>query len=304
MRLAAIDIGSNAVRLLINDINTYTDGSLDYTKVNLVRVPLRLGFDVFETGFISAKKIQALVETMQAFKHLMNVYEVTGLKVCATSAMRDAINSKEIVQLVFEQTGIKIEVITGSQEAMILYETHLAETMDKKNSYLYIDVGGGSTELTFYGKSKDVIKKSFNIGTIRLLKNQVEIENWEEMKNFIKSNMKLGNTIEAIGTGGNISKIFSMSKRKVGKPLTFEMLRDYHKEMSPLTVNERIHRYGFREDRADVIVPALQIYISVMRWGAISDIYVPQIGLADGLIRLLYQERIVTSLIGLKQTRK
>jgi exopolyphosphatase/guanosine-5'-triphosphate,3'-diphosphate pyrophosphatase len=304
MRLAAIDIGSNAIRLLINDVTTYKDGSLDFTKVNLIRVPLRLGFDVFETGIISNKKIYDLLETMKAFKHLMNVYEVKDLKVCATSAMRDAINSDFIIQEIFSQTGIKIEIISGSQEASILYETHLADNMDKKKFYLYIDVGGGSTELTLFGKSTEVIKKSFNIGTIRVLKDQVVEEQWDEMKSFIKSTIKTDTLIDGIGTGGNISKLFSMSKRKLGRPMNIEMLKNYHKEMNPLSVIERIHKYGFKEDRADVIVPALQIYISVLRWAGIEDIYVPQIGLADGLIRLLYQEKSFTSLMGMKKDKK
>ncbi len=304
MRLAAIDIGSNAVRLLINDVTTYKDGSLDYTKVNLVRVPLRLGFDVFETGFIPESKIQKLVDTMLAYKHLMEVYEVQGLKVCATSAMRDAVNSADIVKRVYQETGIQINVISGSEEAMILYETHLAESMDKKYGYLYIDVGGGSTELTLYGKGRDVVKKSFNIGTIRLLKNQVDDDTWDEMKYFVREQVQAGIPTVAIGTGGNISKVFSISKRKIGKPLTLELLKEYHKEMNPLSVEERMHRYGFRVDRADVIVPALHIYINVMRWAGIQEIYVPQIGLADGLIRLLYQERSFTSLMGLKNMVK
>jgi exopolyphosphatase/guanosine-5'-triphosphate,3'-diphosphate pyrophosphatase len=299
MRLAAIDIGSNAVRLLINDVTTYKDGSLDFTKVNLVRVPLRLGFDVFETGLISEKKVLDLIETMKAYKHLMNVYQVQDVKICATSAMRDAINSKEIVHRVEKSTGLHIKVITGAEEAMILYETHLAETMDSRYNYVYIDVGGGSTELTLYGKSQDVVKKSFNIGTIRLLKSQVELEDWEEMKQFIKANIKTSTSTVAIGTGGNISKIFSMSKRKNGKPLNLDLLREYHKEFSALNTAERMHKYGFREDRADVIVPALEIYISAMRWAGITDIFVPQIGLADGLIKQLYQERSFTSLMGL-----
>lgn len=299
MRLAAIDIGSNAVRLLISDVSTYRDGSLDFTKVNLVRVPLRLGFDVFETGFISEKKAQDLVETMKAFRHLLNVYGVLDLKVCATSAMRDAINSLEIVQRVEKQTGVKIQVISGSEEAMILYETHLAETMDRKNAFLYIDVGGGSTELTLYQKNKEVIKRSFNIGTIRLLKNQVEEDVWDEMKLFIRTQLKTESPVLAIGTGGNISKLFSMSKIKSGKPLGLDVLRSYQKEMQPLSVEERMHRYGFREDRADVIVPAMQVYISVLRWASLHEIYVPQIGLADGLIRILHRERSFSSLMGI-----
>ena len=299
MRLAAIDIGSNAARLLIKDITTYIDGTLDFTKVNLVRVPLRLGFDVFESGNISDIKIQQLIETIQAFKHFLNIYEVQAIKVCATSAMRDAKNASEIVQQVFKETAIKINVISGSEEAQILYETHLADNLDAKFNYMYIDVGGGSTELTLYTKSKEVIKKSFNIGTIRLLKDKVEEEVWDEMKNFIKTVLKAHLPAQAIGSGGNINKIFSLSKRKLGKPLPVEILRDYYKEMSALTVNERMHKYGFRQDRADVIVPALLIYNNILRWADIQEIYVPQIGLADGLIRLLYNEMSFTSMMGI-----
>jgi exopolyphosphatase/guanosine-5'-triphosphate,3'-diphosphate pyrophosphatase len=304
MRLAAIDIGSNAARLLIKDITTYVDGSLDFTKVNLVRVPLRLGFDVFETGLISDLKMHQLIETMQAFKHLLNVYEVQAIKVCATSAMRDAKNAADIVLQVQKETGIAIQVISGSEEAQILYETHQADNLDAKYNYLYIDVGGGSTELTLYTRQKEVIKKSFNVGTIRLLKDKVEDEIWEEMKQFIKTTLKLHLPAQAIGSGGNINKIFSLSKRKAGKPLPVEMLREYHREMSALSVSERMHRYEFRQDRADVIVPALLIYNNIVRWADIQEIYVPQIGLADGLIRVLYNEMSFTSMMGLSESKK
>ncbi len=298
MRLAAIDIGSNAARLLIQDITIYKDGSLDFTKVNLVRVPLRLGFDVFEQGFISDTKITMLIETMKAFKHLLLVYEVKEIKVCATSAMRDALNSADIVKQVQELTGLQIEVISGSQEAQILFDTHLADNLDHKFSYLYIDVGGGSTELTLFANNQIKAKQSFNLGTIRLLKNKVEEETWDDLKGFIKTNFKQDKPVAAIGSGGNINKIFSMSKKRIGKPLDIILLRDYYKEMGALSVVERMHKYGFREDRADVIVPALQIYTSVMKWAGIEEIYVPQIGLADGLIKRLYQELSFTSLIG------
>ncbi|MBK7689575.1 MAG: exopolyphosphatase [Bacteroidetes bacterium] len=301
MRLAAIDIGSNAARLLIKDITTYVDGSLDFTKVNLIRVPLRLGFDVFESGIISDSKIQQLVETIQAFKHFLNIYEVQAIKVCATSAMRDAKNSNEILQQVLKETDIEINIISGSEEAQILYETHLADNLDAKFNYLYIDVGGGSTELTLYTVGKEVIKKSFNIGTIRLIKDNVEEETWDEMKLFIKSDIKIHTPIQAIGSGGNINKIFSLSKKKIGKPISAEILKDYYIEMNALTVNERIHKYGFREDRADVIVPALRIYNNILRWTGITEIYVPQIGLADGLIRQLYNEMRFTSLMGMQK---
>jgi exopolyphosphatase / guanosine-5'-triphosphate,3'-diphosphate pyrophosphatase len=301
VRLAAIDIGSNAARLLIQDVTMYKDGSLDYTKINLVRVPLRLGFDVFETGIISQTKINELTETMMAFKHLLNVYQVVNFRVCATSAMRDAQNASSVVVHVQQQTGLSIEVISGNEEAQILYETHLAENFDSANAYLYIDVGGGSTELTLFNKMKIVAKKSFNIGTIRLLKDKVDDEVWEDLKTFVKSNSKSIVALQAIGSGGNINKIFTISKRKNGKPLSIETLKEFYKEMNALSVTERMHRYGFREDRADVIVPALEIYTAVMRWGNIDEIMVPQIGLADGLIKLLYRGLTFTSMKGLQK---
>jgi exopolyphosphatase/guanosine-5'-triphosphate,3'-diphosphate pyrophosphatase len=294
MRLAAIDIGSNAARLLIQDITTYKDGSLDYTKVNLLRVPLRLGFDVFESGIISEYKTNELIETLKAYRHLMKVYDVKSYRACATSAMRDAKNGKEIVARVQKEIGLNIEIITGSQEAEILYETHLAEKLDNKSNYLYIDVGGGSTELTLYSNNKVTYKQSFNIGTIRLLKNKVDVAIWDEMKVALKKYCK-SNTV-AIGSGGNINKVFSISKRKNDKPLSLDILKEYYKEMNALTVEERIHKYGFKEDRADVIVPALNIYTTVMRWANISEIFVPQIGLADGIIKLLYKDIYIDQL--------
>ncbi len=298
MRLAAIDIGSNAVRLLIQDVAIYKDGSLDITKVNLFRVPLRLGFDVFERGFISVEKSEKLLKTMNAFREFLDVYEVKHCRICATSAMRDATNSATLVKQIADATGLWIEVITRSQEAQILYETHLAENLDAKNSYLYIDVGGGSTELTLFSKGSITAKKSFNIGTIRLLKDKVDDAHWDEMKNFVKQYCKNTTTLSAIGTGGNINKVFSISNRKIDKPIRIDELRTFYKDMSKLSVEERMHTYGFREDRADVIVPALEIYTSVMRWAEIKEIFVPRIGLADGIIKLLYQQLSFTSLMG------
>lgn len=298
MRLAAIDIGSNAVRLLIQDVAIYKDGSLDITKVNLFRVPLRLGFDVFERGFISVEKSEKLLKTMNAFREFLDVYEVKHCRICATSAMRDATNSATLVKQIADATGLWIEVITGSEEAQILYETHLAENLDAKNSYLYIDVGGGSTELTLFSKGAITAKKSFNIGTIRMLKDKVDDAHWDEMKNFVKQYCKNTTTLSAIGTGGNINKVFSISNRKIDKPIRIDELRTFYKDMSKLSVEERMHTYGFREDRADVIVPALEIYTSVMRWAEIKEIFVPRIGLADGIIKLLYQQLSFTSLMG------
>lgn len=290
MRLAAIDIGSNAARLLIAEVIKTKEGKPQFNKLNLIRVPLRLGFDVFDNGEISKPKRGMILQTMKAYGHLMKAYEVQFIKACATSAMRDAANSNDIIRKVKLETGIEIKVISGDEEASIIYENHIAENLDKEHSYLYIDVGGGSTELTFFSEGKLKYKESFNIGTIRLLKGQVEEKNWDEMKEHLKRNTKSSLPMIAIGSGGNIYKIFSISKKKEGKPLPLDLLKDYYKELSAVTLEERIRVYKLREDRADVIVPALQIYINVMRWTDIEEIYVPKIGLADGLIQSLYEE--------------
>ncbi|TMI74599.1 MAG: exopolyphosphatase [Bacteroidetes bacterium] len=290
MRLAAIDIGSNAARLLITDVITGPKSTPEFIKVALIRVPLRLGFDVFEKGEISPAKTEKIIKTIRSYKYLLDVYEVKHLKACATSAMRDAVNGEMIIKKIKEETGIDISIITGQEEASLIYENHVAENMTDQESYLYIDVGGGSTELTFFSDGKLIFKDSFNIGTIRLLKGQVSESLWDEMKNFIKTKTKGHHHVTAIGSGGNINKIFSLSKRKEGKPLSLDSLREYYKEFNTLSVAQRMSLYKLREDRADVIVPALLIYINVMRWSDTEEIFVPKIGLADGLIHTLYEE--------------
>jgi exopolyphosphatase/guanosine-5'-triphosphate,3'-diphosphate pyrophosphatase len=290
VRLAAIDIGSNAARLLISDVIPGPQGQVEFIKTALVRVPLRLGFDVFDKGEISPAKSEKILKTIKSYKLLLDVYEVKHLKACATSAMRDAVNAPEILKKVKAETGIQIQVITGQEEASFIYENHIAENMAIEESYLYIDVGGGSTELTFFSDGKLIFKESFNIGTIRLLKNQVSEAQWDAMKEFIRTKTKGYHHVTAIGSGGNINKIFSISKRKEGKPLTLDLLRDYFKEFSTIELSQRMSLYKLREDRADVIVPALLIYINVMRWADAEEIFVPKIGLADGLIHTLYEE--------------
>jgi exopolyphosphatase / guanosine-5'-triphosphate,3'-diphosphate pyrophosphatase len=290
VRLSAIDIGSNAARLLITDVIPGLQGEPDFIKVALVRVPLRLGFDVFDKGMISPAKMEKIIKTIKSYKLLLDVYEVKHLKACATSAMRDAANAQDIIKKVKAETGIQIEIISGQDEASFIYENHIAENLNTSESYLYIDVGGGSTELTFFSDGKLISKDSFNIGTIRLLKNQVDEAGWDEMKEFIRTKTKGYHHVTAIGSGGNINKVFTLSKRKEGKPLPLELLRDYYKEFSNLTIDQRMSLYKLREDRADVIVPALLIYINVMRWSDADEIYVPKIGLADGLIHSLYEE--------------
>jgi exopolyphosphatase / guanosine-5'-triphosphate,3'-diphosphate pyrophosphatase len=290
MRLAAIDIGSNAARLLISDVSD-NNGKPEFIKISLVRVPLRLGFDVFEQQKISPEKTAMILHTIKAYKHLMDAYEVKYWRAAATSAMRDAVNADEIINQVQQETGILIEVISGGDEASLIYENHIAENLDKDHAYLYIDVGGGSTELTFFAGNELVFKESFNIGTIRLLKGQVTEQQWDNMKDTLKRSIKgHDNDIIAIGSGGNINKIFSLSKRKEGKPLSLDMLKDYHREFSSFSLQERMRLYKIREDRADVIIPALLIYINVMRWANAPEIYVPKIGLADGLIQNLYAD--------------
>jgi exopolyphosphatase/guanosine-5'-triphosphate,3'-diphosphate pyrophosphatase len=290
VRLAAIDIGSNAARLLIAEVTQDKEGRAQFNKLNLIRVPLRLGFDVFEKGEISKEKRGMVLQTMKAYGHLINAYGVKNVIACATSAMRDASNSADLIRKVKLETGLEIEIISGDLEASIIYENHVAEHMDTDNSYMYIDVGGGSTELTFFADGKLIFKQSFNIGTIRLLKDMVDDDKWNEVKDFIKTKTKGYKKIIAIGTGGNINKVFSLSKKKDGKPLSLDLLKDYYKEISGFSLEDRINVYKLREDRADVIVPALQIYINVMRWSDTDEIYVPKIGLADGLIQHLYSE--------------
>ena len=290
MKLAAIDIGSNAARLLITEVTTDTKNNPVFNKLNLIRVPLRLGFDVFEQGLISKQRTGMLIQTMKAFKHLMNAYEVKQVKACATSAMRDAANSEDIIRKVKLETDIAIEVITGDMEAGLVFENHIAETLDKDHSYMYIDVGGGSTELSFFSNGVLNYKESFNIGTIRLLKGMVNDKTWELMKEITKTVTRGQKEVMAIGSGGNINKVFSMSKRKEGKPLTLELLKDYHKELSSVSLEDRMRLYNLRADRADVIVPALQIYTNAMRWAGATEMYVPKIGLVDGLVQHMWEE--------------
>lgn len=287
MIIAAIDIGSNAARLLINEVKE-TNGKAEFTKLNLLRIPLRLGFDVFSKGEIGAERKQMVIKTMTIFRELMEIYKVEHYRACATSAMRDAKNGQEIIDIVKEQSDINIEIITGDEEATLIYENHVAEGLDKDFAYLYVDVGGGSTELTFYENNEMQYEHSFNIGTIRLLNGLVTPTIWDEMKDEIKDKIKSKKTVVAIGSGGNINKIFSMSKTKDGKPMPVSVIKKYLKEMEKLTVDERMQHYQIREDRADVIVPALTIFNNVMTWADIKHIYVPKISVADGLVHSIY----------------
>lgn len=289
MILAAIDIGSNAARLLICEVDE-KEKEASFNRLNVIRIPLRLGFDVFEKGFIGTKKRKMLIDTIKAYKQLMKVYEVDHYMACATSAMREADNTKEIIKEIESETTIEIEVISGDLEAEIIYETHFAELLDNEKSYLYIDVGGGSTEITLYNKSKVVFSKSFNIGTVRMLTNKAKDTDWEEMKITIKEIAKLYGNFIGIGSGGNINKIMSLIGTKNGAALQTESIKEIHKDISALSVEQRMKKYNIKQDRAEVIAPALEIYNSIFKWGNINEIFVPKIGLADGLIRHLYDQ--------------
>ncbi|RYE10019.1 MAG: exopolyphosphatase [Sphingobacteriaceae bacterium] len=291
MRYAAIDIGSNAVRLLIADVMD-TVSPVTFKKNTLIRVPLRLGDDAFIDHKISPKKVENLIKTMSAFKNLMDVYGVTNYLACATSAMREAANGPEIVQQVQEKAGITLEIVAGQREANIIYANHLEEKLDRKNNYLYIDVGGGSTELSFFSDGVLVASQSFNIGTIRILDNQDKAETWKEMELFLSAQTKAYKNITGIGTGGNINKLFRLSEEKEGKPMSFNQLKSLHHHLSSYSLKDRIQVLGLNSDRADVIIPAALIFITVMKWAGIKNILVPKMGMVDGIIQLLIEENL------------
>ncbi|WP_199120747.1 exopolyphosphatase [Pedobacter sp. ASV28] len=291
LRYAAIDIGSNAVRLLIADI-TQSDKGYGFKKNTLVRVPLRLGDDAFLDQELSAKKIDELVKTMSAFRNLMDVYNVSKYLACATSAMREAKNGKEVINQIKQIADIDLEIIEGHREASIIYSNHIEENLDVKKSYLYIDVGGGSTELSVFVNKQPIASKSFNIGTIRILDNQDKDETWNELKDWIKVNTKELKNIAGIGTGGNINKLFRMSGEKDDMPLSLLKLKSMYNELNSYSLKERITILKLNQDRADVIVPACEIYLTVMKWAGIKQIYVPKVGMVDGIINLLIEENL------------
>ncbi len=289
MKFAAIDIGSNAVRLLFS--NVYDDNGMTYfKKAELIRVPLRLGEDSFLSGKISEKKVDKLVTSMKAFKHLIDVYDAIDYRACATSAMRDAENRWDIIERVRKEAGIKIEIIDGKTEADIIYSNHIEEHLNKNNAYLYIDIGGGSTEITLFSKNKAVVSQSFNIGTIRMLHNQIDKEYWTYFKNWIREISKGYKPLIAIGSGGNINKLLRMSGNKTNKPFAASKLRSLYEHLETYTYEERVRILGLNPDRADVIIPASKILLSVIKNAGIEKIIIPQIGLSDGIVHQLFEK--------------
>jgi len=291
-KYAAIDIGSNAVRLLISNIIEQDGESVIFKKNSLVRVPIRLGADVFLNGEISEYNQERMLDTMKAFSLLMKSHGVTRYKACATSAMREANNSQPLSLKVLNTCGISIDIIDGEEEAAIIAATDLNTFIDPNKTYLYVDVGGGSTEFSIIHNGDKVKSKSFRIGTVRLLNDIVKNETWFELEQWIKENTKHYYKIELIGSGGNINKIFKISGKDIGKPLTYFYLTSYYKMLQTYSYEERITKLNLNQDRADVIIPATRIYLSAMKWSGAKDIYVPKIGLSDGIIKSMYYETV------------
>ncbi|MCP4803407.1 MAG: exopolyphosphatase [Flavobacteriaceae bacterium] len=291
-KYAAIDIGSNAIRLLITTIVEESGKPAQFKKTSLVRVPIRLGEDVFTNGFVSSFNIIRLRDTMKAFKLLMKTHGVKVYKACATSAMREATNTEEILKEIFASSNIDIEVIDGQLEAILIASTNLKEYIQPNKTYLFVDVGGGSTEFSIIHDELTVASKSFKIGTIRLLRGFVVRDTWLELEEWIKEYTLNYEKVQVIGSGGNINKIFKISRKALGKPLTYFHLSSYYHTLKSYTYDERISKLGLNHDRADVIVPALQIYLSSMKWSKAKHIYVPKIGLSDGIIKSMFYNKV------------
>jgi len=289
-KYGAIDIGSNAVRLLVANVIEERDREPQFKKSSLVRVPIRLGADAFVSGRISEANTQRMIDAMQAFKLIMKIHGVERYKACATSAMREAENGEEVANSILKNTEVKIDIIDGKKEAAIISSTDLNQLIESDSTYLYVDVGGGSTEFTLFSKGKIIRSKSFKIGTVRLLNNK-KSENkilFGKVQNWIEENTSDYRRISLIGSGGNINKLFKMSGRDIGKPISYIYLNAQYQFLKKMSYQERISELGLNPDRADVIVPATKIYLSAMKWSGARKIYVPKIGLSDGIIKSLY----------------
>ena len=286
---AAIDIGSNAVRLLIKEIKE-EQGKAHFSKVLMLRVPLRLGFDVFDIGKISEKKEKNMIRLMKAFRHLMKIYDVKHCRACATSAMRDAKNGMDIIKQIEKKTGVHIDIIDGQEEAKIIYNNHVEHMEDQKGNYMYVDVGGGSTEINLLSEGQLVCSRSYNIGTVRMLNNAVKDSEWERLKNDLAELAKSYPQTNIIGSGGNINKLYRLADKKNKKKMTMQVsvLQELHTRLKAVSLEERMEQFGMKPDRADVIIPAGEIFLTIANIIGASYIHVPVIGLSDGIIDELY----------------
>ncbi len=288
-KYAAIDIGSNAVRLLIMNVVEQEGRETQFNKSELIRVPIRLGQDSFAIGEISHVTIDRMVDAFKAFKLLMKVYNVEKYKACATSAMREALNSKEVVEIIRDKCEIDIDIIDGKQEAAIIASSDLDGFFKPHQTYLFVDVGGGSTEFSLFVDGAMIVSKSFKIGTVRILNNMVSDLIWDEIENWIKANTIDYDNVILIGSGGNINKLFKLSGKMQDKPLSFFYLNSQYQYLNSLTYDQRISELGLNTDRADVIIPATKIYLNAMKWSRSRQLFVPKIGLADGIVKAMYK---------------
>ena len=289
MKFAAIDIGTNAVRLLLSRV--YQNGEYPIVKKeSLVRIPIRLGEDVFSDGKISDEKADNLVKTMIAYRYLIEAYGSLDYLACATSAMREAANGSEIVRAIKEESGIEVDIIDGRREGEILLSGRPLQYMKKSKPYMFIDVGGGSTEISFYSDNYRKETRSFDIGGIRILKNMVNEKDWKDMKAWVKKVSRIYEPLTAVGSGGNINKLFRLAGKKDGEFISYKKISGIYAYLRGFTVEERIKKLHLRPDRADVIIPASEIYLSAMKWAKCDKMMVPLVGLSDGLIHILYEK--------------
>tara|TARA_B100000900_G_C20525048_1_gene693825 strand:+ start:389 stop:1297 length:909 start_codon:yes stop_codon:yes gene_type:complete len=287
-RFSAIDIGSNAIRLLLARIIENSSNKPFLIKESLIRMPLRLGQDVFTDGKISVVNSEKFLKTMRGFKNLIDAYEPISYRACATAAMRNAKNGKDLLDLVKSKTNIRIEIIHGLEEAALILSKNINKYLKTDKNYIHIDVGGGSTELSIIQDNKAKISKSFSIGSVRLLQGKVNDNSWQGMRSWVKKNLKNLNVENAIGSGGNINKIASMLGKNKGNYVEFDQIRGIINEVIVKNFDQRITQLGLRPDRADVIEHASKIYLKCMKWAGVRKILVPQSGLADGIIEELY----------------
>ena len=291
-KYGAIDVGSNAIRFLIVTVIEQEGKEAKFKKTSLIRVPIRLGTDVFVEGKVSEASYLRMFDSFKAFQLLMKTHNVFKYRACATSAMREAKNGKTIVKRLLNATGIEINIINGNEEAKIIASTDLKTYLVHDKVFLYVDVGGGSTELTIYSEGKTVASKSFKMGTVRLINNLVDDKMWDQMKEWIKNNTQKYSHITLLGTGGNINSTYKYSGKKIGTPLNYKYLIAYFNKVKAFSYDDRIIELDMNPDRADVIIPALKIYIFAMKWSGAECIYVPKVGLSDGIVRSLYNEEL------------
>ena len=295
-KYAAVDIGSNAIRLLVASVIEEPGKDTLFKKTSLVRVPIRLGAEVFIDGAISEASIIRMIDAMKAFKLLIKTHQVVRFRACATSAMRESSNGSEVAKRIKEETGLSINIIDGNDEAAIIASTDLTSLIQNDKVFLYVDVGGGSTEFTLYAQGKTVASKSFKLGTVRLINDMVEDTMWEQVETWIKKVTKPYSKINMIGSGGNINHIYKSSGKKVGKPLSYFYLANFYELIKSHSYEERITEMQMNPDRADVIIPATRIYLSAMKWSGSKNVYVPKIGLSDGIIKSLYNEKLAKTI--------